>query len=140
MACSRRWPRVDGCCVEGEGKAHQRGIELRIPCEDHRGIRSQRLERFVYSWDVRIKGFRAQRVLRVYVDCRGPPVSQYAQAKADRPSASSRSTCGAVLKDGTGWQEKPAASWAGLMNDRSLNFEGNGRSVGTEMNLRSYVF
>lgn len=87
MGRGKRWTvrddgrRVDGCCAEGEGKAHQRGIELRIPCEDHRGIRSQRLARFVHSRDVRITGFRAHRVHLVYFDGRRPPVSQDAEPR-----------------------------------------------------------
>lgn len=52
--------RDDGCGAEGEGNAHQRGIELGIPCEDHRGIRSHgdSSDSFI-RWDVRITGFRA---------------------------------------------------------------------------------
>lgn len=52
--------RDNGRGAEGEGNAHQRGIELGIPCEDHRGIRSHgdSSDSFI-RWDVRITGFRA---------------------------------------------------------------------------------
>lgn len=80
MGREKRWTvRDDGRGAEGEGNAHQRGIELRIPCEDHRGIRSHG-----DSSDSFIRGTCESpvfaRVHFVYFDGRGPPVSQDAKA------------------------------------------------------------
>lgn len=80
MGREKRWTvRDDGRGAEGEGNAHQRGIELRIPCEDHRGIRSHG-----DSSDSFIRGTCESpvfaRIHFVYFDSRGPPVSQDAKA------------------------------------------------------------